>query len=101
MHDGQRGSILHAEISAHVSKMSNPKRRLEEDGLYVQSKDHWEMWEAPLYRTTQRKKYRTKEGEKHYTNTSFSIHVPKDLIRHLSLKPKDKILVAIKKHERK
>ena len=63
---------------------SNIKRRLEQDGLYVDTSDHWEMFE-------------TKTSI--YTYHGCTIYIPIDIVRHLKLKHRDEIVVAIKRRK--
>lgn len=68
------------------------RKRLEQDGLYVDSSDHWEMFDTKIY---------IREGisKQGYKTKARSVCVPIDIVRHLKLKNKDKIVVAIKRSE--
>ena len=55
---------------------------MDEDGLFTSNPDHWEMWETKVYR---------------YTKTrQTAIHVPINIVRHLKLEHKGKVIVAIR-----
>lgn len=78
------------------------RHRLEEDGFYLEPKEHWEMWETKMCISSHShpQKYTTRNGEIKScvcTSTTSNIHVPKDIIRHLNLKHNDKVMFAIKK----
>ena len=57
------------------------KPRLEEDGLYVSDPKHWELLED-------RKVYIYGDKMAHFC-------IPMDVVRHLKLKHKDKVTIAI------
>ena len=57
--------------------------RLEEDGTYLEEKEHYESWKTKIY-----------VGKDNYT---AYIRVPMSIVRHLGLKNKDRIIVAIKR----
>jgi hypothetical protein len=77
------------------------RKRLEEDGLYVEPKEHWEMWETTVYSYEYPHQYKTKRGWRKSQSTYTNIRIPTDLIRHLGLKHKDKVVVAIRKRNPK
>lgn len=74
-----------------MEKQSNTvkRQRLEENGLYLSDPKHWEVFESTLYF------YPTPQNR----GTHASLLVPIDLVRHLGLKHKEKIVVAIRKKE--
>ena len=78
------------------------KTRLEQDGLYVSSPEHWETWETKMriYKSVGQSKYKTAIGEIRsclVRQKNARIIVPMDLVRHLKLEHGDKIQVAIRK----
>jgi len=60
------------------------KRRLEQDGLYLDDPDHWEMFDGTIY-IHQFKTYK-------YAHLYFPI----DIVRHLKLQHKQRVTIAIK-----
>ena len=72
--------------------MSRTIRRLEEDGTYIMDKDHFEFFETHIYIYQLHSKY-------YKCGYSRRIQIPADIVRHLGLKHKDNIMVAIKKKE--
>lgn len=91
--------MLETEIMAHKPK---PRRRLEQDGMYLSRKEHWELIEKkPVYITSKKRKRKCilKDGTvKTYVlnQTQAVFLIPLDVVRHLKLKHKDKISVAIR-----
>jgi hypothetical protein len=64
------------------------KQRMEQDGLFFEDKEHWEVWETTIYNYYRKGKY-----------SSTYVMVPMNIFNHLQLKHKQKILVAIQKIE--
>ena len=67
-----------------VYKFAFEKRELlEQDGLYKGEPEHWEMWEGKVY---------------YYPEQHGSyVHLPMDILRHLELKHKEKVQIAIRR----
>lgn len=63
------------------------RQRREQDGLYLDKPDHWEMWETKIYRQKTRR-------QGHVT-------VPVDIVRHLNLENQDLVFCAIKRRQNK
>jgi len=59
--------------------------RMMQNGLYDEPKDHFEMWIGAIY---------VPQPGKRQSNR---ILVPVDVVRHLQLNNKDKIVIAIKR----
>ncbi len=68
--------------------MAMTRKRMEENGLYISSAEHWELIEDKVIYI-----YIYKHC------TLATIHIPMDIIRHLGLKHKDKITIAIRHKE--
>jgi hypothetical protein len=56
-----------------------------QNGLYEEPKDHFEMWTGTVYVQQQ---YRKRTGR---------VIIPNDIMRHLQLNNKDKVVIAIKR----
>jgi len=61
------------------------KHRLEQDGIVVDAPEHWETWQTKVYMYS-------RPNSIHQS----SIPIPIDIQRHLNLKHKDQVIVAIK-----
>ena len=68
--------------------MMTQKRHMEQDGLILDSSQHWETWTSKVY--LYRKRVRD------HTWHSAYVCIPMDIVRHLNLKHKDQIIVAVK-----
>lgn len=64
------------------------RKRMESDGLYRSDMVHWEMFEGTVY-------------IQHKSKLRFSVifHIPIDIARHLNLKNKQCVTIAIKHKE--
>ena len=69
--------------------MKQIRKRREQDGLYLDNSEHWEMWETKVY---------SKAGPK---RNQFILTIPADVARHLKLENKDLVFAAIKRREGK
>ena len=66
--------------------MEKPKPKLEEDGVEFDTPDHWETWESKIY---------SYHDPRSICRNTYVL-VPMTIVRHLKLKHKQKIKVAIK-----
>lgn len=64
------------------------KKRMEQDGLILDSSQHWETWTGKVYLYYARKR--------DHTWHNAYVTIPVDIIRHLNLKHMDQVTVAIK-----
>ena len=62
------------------------RKRLEMNGVFNESAEHFEMWESPIYIYNRKEK-----------GFQCFIKVPIDVVRHLDLNNKERVIVAIKK----
>ena len=65
--------------------MTQASKRLEEDGVFLEPSEHWEMWEAKVY------VYKRKDR-----GLQAKTVVPIDIVRHLKLANKEKVMLAIR-----
>ncbi len=75
------------------------RKRMEQDGLFLESPDHWEMFETTIYIYKSKEKRQHKNRGEHTHSQGRVLNVPIQIARHLNLKNKDKIMVAIKRSE--
>ena len=66
--------------------MNQKYSRLEEDGYYFDSSDHWELIENASVIVNKDRK-----------SISYHVYIPIDVARHLQLKPHDRVTIAIRK----
>lgn len=68
--------------------MMIPKKHMEQDGLILDSPQHWETWTGKVYLNIKR--------TRGHTWSDAVIRIPTDIARHLKLKHKDQVIAAIK-----
>jgi len=66
-----------------VKTLKKTKKRIEENGLFIENSDHFEMFEKTIYLNLE--------------HSRAYVLIPFDVVRHLKLENKDKVLIAIRK----
>jgi len=89
-------------MSAEYERAFAERKYLEEDGVFLEKPEHWEMWEAKayVYEYPRDATYTTKKGiKRHYRSKHRAglIKIPMDIVRHLHLKNGDKIMLAVRR----
>lgn len=73
------------EMSERQRKWA-PRSRLEQDGLFLEEPEQWEMWRGGTY---------IKRKQNGAIRRAI-LTIPNDIVRHLNLRNKQKVMVAIK-----